>query len=185
MSPPPFVASLQFEAFLRIVGSAKTPPDETFPMELRVEWSIWIHDPHKVFYFPQGFPFRTDVLLAAFTPRAGKQTLLDYSEEDPRDNVDIEVVEHDTRTIVWRHTGLRGLVRSGFAPHETQTWEVLPDPIYFRNLHNQHLPSQFAHAVSQVVRAFPGRVQGSYTIEMQKAIAAFTGEEMPSPGFHT
>lgn len=96
MTPPPFVASLRFEAFLRVIGSATTPHDDTFPMELLVEWSIWIQDPHKVFYFPQGFPFKTDLLLSAFTPKDGKQILIDYSDEDSSDNVDIEVVEHDT-----------------------------------------------------------------------------------------
>jgi hypothetical protein len=181
MKPPPFVASLRFEAFLRVLGSATTPLDDAFPMELRVEWSIEIHGSGNVFRFPQDLPFRTDLMLAAFTPKAGRQLLLDYSDEDSSLNVDIEVVEHDTRTIAWRHMGLRGLARRGFAPRETETWEMLPDPIYFRKLHNRHLPLQFAHAISQIVRAFPGRVQGAYTAEMQKAISNFTGEQMPPP----
>lgn len=184
MTPPPFVARLEFEAFLRTRGSATSPTDNSFPVELRLVWHISITNPHKIYYFPYTFPFRTDFLLSAFTPKRGQQLLLDYSEEDPTENVFIEVIEHDTRTITWHHSQLRGLVRKGFEPHDTQSWELLPNPIYFRKLDNRLLPSKFANVVSQLVRAFPERIHGAYSIEMQKAISAFIGDEMPPPRPH-
>lgn len=184
VKPPPFVASLRFEASLKTQGSGTIPPDDSFSLELCLEWSIWIHDPEKVFYFP-GFVFNPAALLSAFTPQSAPLVLLDYSDTDPLDNVHLEVVDHDTRTIAWHHNGLKGLVRTGFAPYETNAWESLPNPLYFRKLHNQHVPRQFAHAVSQLVRAFPGRVKGAYTPEMQQAVSAFIGEELPPPRLHS
>lgn len=184
VKPPPFVASLRFETSLKTQGSGTIPPDDSFSLELCLEWSIWIHDPEKVFYFP-GFVFNPAALLSAFTPQSAPLVLLDYSDTDPLDNVLLEVVDHDTRTIAWHHHGLKGLVRTGFAPHETNAWEALPNPLYFRKLHNQHVPRQFAHAVSQLVRAFPGRVKGAYTPEMQQAVSAFIGEELPPPRLHS
>lgn len=182
MTPPPFVATLHFEAFLRVPCSSVAPQDESFPIDLGIEWSIRIGYPHKVYYFPQNILFRTETLLAALTPRSEQQLLLDYSNEDPTENVYVSIVDHDTRTIAWHHNRLRGIVRSGCEPNLTQSWELLPNPVYFRKLHNRHFPAQFAHAVSQLVRAFPGRVRGAYTVEMQQAISSFIGEQMPSPG---
>ncbi|WP_395733551.1 hypothetical protein [Prosthecobacter sp.] len=181
MKPPPFVASLRFEAFLKTQGSGVVPPDDGFSLELRIEWSVWIQDPHKVFYFPGDFHFNPAVLLSAFTPQSAPLILLDYSDTNPEENVLLEIVEHDTRTIAWHHQGLRGIVRQWTEPQEAQAWELLPNPIYFRKRHNQHVPGQFAHAVAQLVRAFPGRVNGVYTPALQQAVSAYIGEELPPP----
>lgn len=175
MKPPPFVAWLNFEANLRTSGSTT----DDFPLDLSIRWHIHIGYPRPDYFFPEGVRFCIATILKAFEPQP--EPVLLFEPEDSSESNSIHIRDHDTRTITWYHEGLRGVVKSGVGLNESQNWQELPNPIYFRKLSNRHVPERFARTIRAFALAFPGRLRGDYSLAMRDTLSSHFRKSLPNP----